>query len=470
MNSDHPSGRVSNHRAALQSGHSPQGALSMVDSNVCDTSAPGALSHPAIWLSLALVLTVLEGAVRKWVPGFESGLGRSLAYFSKDLCFLIGTLLVLSRPARTIHALGKVKEFAVPALVMLLVGAVLSSVEGFNAVGAVLSLRAVAVLPVLGYLYCSRVGQFPLLGFAVAAVVLSLINAPLALIQNGLPNDHFLNKYTIDEMYVADVAAGVRATGTCAYISGLAVVSALGLWGGMVIFSLAKNWKGGLVGSLGILSGLSCAFSSVSRATVVTSLTMLGLWAFTSTRTSVGLFKILLFASVPATLFTLFFPSLGARFLTSAEGSFDRFEDAGDNNWNRAFGQWEEMWDALTNIPLGTGLGTEQVGGNAAATGVASLTTYESQFPRIVGEFGVLGLLGFFALAAAVVLGLHNLKRDGNPSWALVVTATQVYVLGQVYGSLVYNHTASAAVWLVVAAVFAAAPAATVGGKAKSMP
>jgi hypothetical protein len=238
----------------------------------------------------------------------------------------------------------------------------------------------------------------------------------------------------------------------------------------MVMVSLGKSWKVELGGAVGILSGFTCSFASVSRGSVVTALAMLGLWAFSSTRTVGMVLKGLLLAGGPAILVALLFPSIGGRFLISSEGAFNRFEDAGDNNMERALGQWEEMVDAMMTLPMGAGLGTEQVGGNAAATGVSSFTTYESQFPRIVAEFGVIGLLGFFALVAAVVLGLQKLKREGNRSWALAVTATQGYFIGQVYVNLVFNHTASAAVWLVVTAVFAAAPARTAVGNAKAKP
>lgn len=420
-----------------------------------------ALTYPALWLSLSLTLNILEGALRKWVPGFESGAGRNVAYFSKDLCFLLGTFLVMSGSSRAIPALDKVTEWATPALVLILTGALISSIQGFSAVGSILSLRAMLVLPLFGYFYCSRARRFSLLGFAMIAVLLVLINALLSLIQNGLPKDHILNKYAAaGELDIVEVAAGVRATGTFAYITGLGVASALGVWGGMVLISLGKGLKVEIFGALGILSGLACAFASVSRGTVVIALTMLGLWALSSMQTSRRLLKGLCIGLGAGLMVTLLLPSIGERFLIAGEGAFDRFKDAGDNNIDRAFGQWDEMWQAVTIHPIGTGLGTEQIGGNVAAKKGAIFTQYETQLPRIVAEFGVLGLLGFFALVSAVVLGMQQLKVGGTRSWRSAVSASQVYVLGQFYGNLVFNHTGSAAVWLVVTAVFAAAPVA----------
>ena len=89
-------------------------------------------------------------------------------------------------------------------------------------------------------------------------------------------------------------------------------------------------------------------------------------------------------------------------------------------------------------------------------------TNYESQFPRIVAEFGLIGLVGFFLLVGGTIWSLQVAKREaGSTRWNLAFTATQVFVLGQGYGSLVFNHTASAFVWLAVAASMAALPMTT---------
>jgi hypothetical protein len=54
---------------------------------------------------------------------------------------------------------------------------------------------------------------------------------------------------------------------------------------------------------------------------------------------------------------------------------------------------------------------------------------------------------------------LEQLRQAlANPAINLAVTATQVYVVGQFYNNLVFNHTASAFVWLIITVVLAAAP------------
>jgi hypothetical protein len=418
-----------------------------------------AMSHPAAWLTLAIVLNVLEGAVRKWVPGFGEGPGRILAYFSKDVFFLLAVAVGLGQPMnRPRPALEAVIGWGILALGLIVSGGGLSYFFGFNPVGTVLSLRAMVILPCAAFLFASHRKRFPLMGFAVAAALLAMLNGPLALLQSGMPADHIINKYAAGEAVVVEVAAGVRATGTFAYITGLGVASSLGLWAGMVIISLAQNKKQRTFGALAVLAGFACAFASISRGSFVVAVAMLTVWALGGGRARAILLQSALLVCVVLGIGLLVFPNLADRFVRVAEGTIDRFETAGDSNMTRTFGQWAEMQDAVTLHPLGTGLGSEQVGGNFAAKGTAGFTTYETQLPRIVAEFGLVGLLGFFAMGIATLYGLQCTRQTSNPSWNLVVTATQLFAISQLYSGVVYNHSASAAVWIVIAAVLGASP------------
>ncbi len=417
-----------------------------------------ALRHPALWLSLALAANVLEGAFRKWVPGFSGGAGRALAYFSKDIIFGIGVMMLVSLKPRRNPALSTGSEWGGIAFALLGLGGLLSLTQGFNGTGAVLSLRALIILPLFGYFYAARVARFPLIGFAIIAVLLTFINAPLSLLQSGLPAGHILNKYAEDEMVVVEVASGVRATGTFAYLTGPAMVAVLGCWAGMVLLSLGKDNTTRALGTLGILSALACAFASGSRGGIVTVVAMVGLWALSSVRATRALWKSLWMSGLLVLATLLVFPTLAERFVTMGGGVFERFESAGDSNTQRAFGQFEELWHALTHHPVGTGLGTEQAGGNYVASGMAGFTQYENQFPRIVAEFGVIGFFGFLLLVCATLLALQATRGGSGSRWNLVVTATQITLLGQFYGSLVFNHTASALVWIIATAVLAGAP------------
>lgn len=421
-----------------------------------------AFQHPALWITLAMLANVLEGAIRKWVPGFDVGAGRAAMYFSKDLLLVGGAMLVAGmvggqRPGRANETLQSGVGIAIG---LILLGSLVSVIQGFNAVGAALTLRALVFLPLAAFVVVQAFGgRFPLQGFAAVTAGLVIGNGILSLIQNSLPSSHILNQYAVEEMHVVELASGVRATGTFAYITGLSIASALGVWAGMVMISLAHSRWQFLWGAIGILSGIACAFASISRGTVVTAFAMLGLWALSSVQATRMLARGSVVAGIAALIALLLMPTLAERFMLTGEGVFDRFGSAGDSNLYRAVGQWEQMWEAVTHSPLGGGLGTEQVGGNFAAKGVMGFTTYEAQFPRIVVETGVLGFLGFLVLVGAVVWALQETKKGpGGQRWDLVATATQLFILGQCYSNLVFNHTASAAVWLVAAAVFAAEP------------
>ncbi|MGN6641566.1 MAG: O-antigen ligase family protein, partial [Verrucomicrobiota bacterium] len=417
------------------------------------------LKHPALWISLALVMNVLEGALRKWVPGFGGGIGRLAAYFSKDIIFGIGVLCLLSRDAKAGNAERTFGSGIASAALLLSAGSALSLFHGFNLVGTALSLRALVVLPFLVSLYVSRVRNFPLLPFASIVAVLTLANLALGLLQTQLPADHILNRYAAGEMAVVEVEYGVRATGTFAYITGLSVMSAVGVWAGMVVVSLGSGWKYQALGVLSIIGGLGCAFASISRGPVVIAIAMLGLWAFGSVRATRLLWRMAWLGAVSLLAGMLLVPGIAARFLHLGEGSLTRFSTAGDDNVERAVGQWRGMARAIKEHPWGLGPGTEQAGGNYAATGNLT-TTYEDQFPRIVAEFGIIGLLGFFLLVIATVWTLQVAKREiHSKQWSLALTATQVFVMGQAYTGLVFNHTASAFAWLIVAASLASLPA-----------
>jgi hypothetical protein len=429
-----------------------------------------ALGRPTIWLSLALTAIFFEGAFRKWVPGFDSGLAHIFAYLSKDFLFGFGVLMVCSRQSGSSGSpRPSFIQLGLWALALILFGGLVSVLAGLNPAGSILSLRALVVLPLFSFIYTTRVRGFPLVGFAAICVMLACINAPLSLFQSGLPASHVLNVYARDERSVVEVASGVRATGTFAYLTGLGTAAVLGVWGGLVLLSLGNNRSLKITGCLGVFSGFACAFASGSRSDLVILLTIILLWGILSIQATRILWKSLWAISVVFLSINLTIPALGERFLTMGQGVIDRFETAGDSNTQRAFGQFDELWYAVSHHPLGTGLGTEQVGGNFLSKGASNFTQYENQFPRIVAEFGAIGFVGFLLLGLTSFLALQATRGKANSwRWNLVVTATQIFLISQFYRNLVFNHTASAAVWLVVTAVLAAAPALTAGGNTKS--
>ena len=112
---------------------------------------------------------------------------------------------------------------------------------------------------------------------------------------------------------------------------------------------------------------------------------------------------------------------------------------------------------ALEMAPLGNGLGTEQIGRFHYSQGQLAETTFESQLPRVVLETGVFGLAGFLVICAGAILALQAAKsytttRGEKPA----LLATQLFLLSMFASNVVFNHTASAFVWMIFAAVMGA--------------
>ena len=419
-------------------------------------AAYGAAALPKAWLVLlaALTMIVLEGAFRKWVPLFGEGIWKYLMYFSKDIIFAaIIFLPVRSAPSPFL----KVYEaWLFPGCALLGLGAAVSSFHGFNPVGAVLTARACLFLPLLAWLAVPRLAGLPLRRVAVLLALFTIVNFTLGVEQNRLLPDNFLNRYSDASVAVVATDSGVRASGTFSYLTGPGIISSVGVWAGLVLLGLArKQWQ--RVGAWAtVAAGFGCGLVSVSRAPVVVAAAMVGGWLFLSKDGILVAVRGLVagaFCMVIASGFGIMpvFSGLG-------QGLAQRWETAGDGFNNRAFGQLDETVSALQTHPLGNGFGTEQVGGQYYATGEAIFNHYESPLPRLVMETGAAGLLGYVMICAGALLALQRARRMASSLGArAALLATQLLLLPFFYGSLIFDHTVSAFVWMILAAVLAAA-------------
>jgi len=418
----------------------------------------GLRSRRIAWgiLLVALALTVLEGAVRKWLIGSAFDSTSYLAYFSKDIAF--GLLLVMPRrEGAELH--GEVfRRWLVPGCFLLIIGAAASSLESFNIGGSILTLRAVLLLPLLAYFIMPRLRGLPLPWIIWIIGALTLINFALGVYQNQLPASHVLNRYATDAMDIATSPSGVRATGTFSYITGMAVFSLVGVWCGMVALSLARDIRQQIFGAATLVAGVACGLASVSRGPVLMAALMLvawltfsELWASKKARALAGALLLLGGAAVFDLTSTIFDLGQGLRL---------RVESANDSVSDRALGQFDDALEAIGLAPFGSGLGTEQIGRSAFTMGMLANVTFESQLPRIVLELGVLGLIGFLIVSIGAVAALQASKRcctDGGEKAALL--ATQLFLIASFFSNIVFNHVASAFAWLIFTAVMAAFPA-----------
>jgi len=405
---------------------------------------------PGSLLCIALALVVFEGAIRKWLIGSEAGLWSYLAYFSKDLVFSAIILWPVQRV--TSPALAVFSQWSIPGALLFLVGAILSCLRGLNPVGALLTLRAGLLLPLLSLLAARRlIGVHPT-RIARLMVLCALINCGLGVVQSGLGPDHPLNRYVLVDSPITALETAVRATGTFSYITGLGIMSGVGIWAGMVLLAFARGRPAQLLAIAGVVAGFGCALASVSRGPVIIGCGMLVAWGcfsrpgFAALSRSAAMWTPLLLLICCGA----FFP----RLCQLGRAVIARHEIGEDTFVQRAFGQLREGCEASAVHPFGSGLGTEQVGGNYAASGTMSFTNYETQLPRLIAETGLVGLAGYLAVCSGAILARQRARRFApTTEMSAAIFATQVLFVPLFYCNMLFNHIASAFVWMIFAAV-----------------
>ena len=408
----------------------------------------------AWWLLvMALGLIVMEGAIRKWVVGDADEPLKYLVYFSKDIIFGAVIFLPLRRPKP--RALRVFRRWLLPGLILLILGAGFSTFRDLNPVGAVLTLRAGVFLPLVAFYAVRRIENLSLRHIAWFISGLTILNFAMAVLQNSLPADHVLNRYASGSLNIAVMKSGVRATGTFSYIAGLGVLSIVGIWAGMVLVSLGERLWHRITGWATIACGFGCGLAAVSRAPIVIGAAMVLIWLLFSLGRFPSFFRNLFACALLLGLVASL--EVAPTFVGLGEGLIDRQENAGDSFTTRAVGQLEECLTALSAAPLGAGLGTEQTAGNYFKGGVMRFTSFETQLPRLVMETGFLGLVGFLLICAGAIWALQAAKHDfATARDRSALLATQLLLLPLFYTNVIFNHTASAFVWMIFAAVMAA--------------
>lgn len=408
----------------------------------------------------AIALTVFEGALRKWVIGSGFQIASYAAYFSKDLAF--ATLLFV--PARGAVSLqcDVFRRWMMPGCFLLVCGALTSSAYDFNLGGAVLTLRALIFLPLVALLAAQRLRGVSLRSLTLFVGLLTILNFALGVIQNRSPSDAFLNRYASDTLDITTLESGVRATGTFSYISGMGVISTVGIWAGMVYMSLGRNMRQQMFGWAVVVSGFGCGLASVSRGPVFTGLIMVlgwlvfgGQWAARKSGSVVAGFLVVALVMLG---------DLTVTFFDLSQGFLLRAQTAEDTVRERSWGPISDALIAIETAPFGNGLGTEQVGGSYYSRGEMSFTTFETQFARLVLETSVLGLLGFVVMCTGAVYALQVAKeRNGVDGGSAALLATQFFIASMLATNVVFNHVASAFVWIIFTTVLADGDKSSIG-------
>jgi hypothetical protein len=416
------------------------------------------LWSPALLLVGVLLLTIFEGAFRKWLFAGNPVL-RYAAYFSKDMLFLIAAYI---GSRRTTYF--KMSWLPVCAALILLpsIGATLVS---SNPVGAFLSLRAYLLVPACAYFAAPLIRGFcDVERFALLVAVSAVVVAMLSVRQYSLPATHFLNRYdaSTEESHIIATGGHVRATGTFSFMSGMAMMAGASAWAGILLVLPLRDralWIKA-VGVASLAAGFVCSCTAMSR-------TGLMFWGICSLGGCLLYFRpkqIVVFVVLVLVCYALFANSADDQIESFSQsesvfgGLAHRIENA-DSFTERAAYVLMNLSLGVTKHPLGEGLGAGQPGGAYAAEKSMSMSEigYESEWGRIAFEIGAIGL------AAILFIRFHTLRQcwqrlsiPANDETRCVLAASLPFFAITSLGWMVFNHTGNSFAWAVMSLTLAA--------------
>ena len=402
-------------------------------------------------LLLSVTACVLEGVLRKWIFRDSAGPIKYVCYFAKDFVFAAILLCV----ARAV-AYRRLKTILLIGLPLILIGALLSSVQGLNFVGGLLSLRALIALPVIAYFAIPRLAGIKIDNVAFLIGGLTILNAVLGIKQYSSPVDSAINYYATDSgIGAVAFEENVRAAGTFSYITGYSNFATVGAWAGVSLLCLARGRLRYIVcGWAFYVASLICALVSISRGTVLIVLTMLAMFAVSGKDALGNLFKGLAAAAV--LLAAGYALNLNPLFVRLSDTVMERHEMADDSVEGRTIAPFFEAGLATQLSPLGSGFGTEQVAGVYAETGVMSFARFESQFARLVVETGLTGLIGFLITAVGTIYILFRARRSLSDEGSRRILVLSAFLVASFFfTNIAFNHFASYFAWMIVAVTLA---------------
>jgi hypothetical protein len=407
-------------------------------------------------LYLSIFACVMEGAARKWVFT-SSAPARYVCYFSKDILFAI--LIITTWPRTSINGSDSLRKFLTFGILLIVLGAMLSSYVEINWVGAALTARALFFLPVLACLALPRLGGIKLERVAILIGVLTVANALLGVKQYYSPPDALINHYATDTFVAAVWKGNVRAAGTFSYITGYGTMAIVGAWAGLSLLCLAAGRILYVVAGWAIyMAALICALVSISRSTTLIVLVSFVVFVLSGRH---GLQNLLKASAGLAMIFLVGYAfDLNSKVAPLADKLVERMDEATDTFEGRTLDPITEIGLAFEMAPIGAGFGTEQVAGVYADTGTMNFRNFEGQFPRLVLETGILGLAGFVVTCIGALGTLFYARNDCLAEGHRRICLLSMFLIGIVFSTnVVFNHTASFFVWAIFVVTIAATSA-----------
>lgn len=372
----------------------------------------------AIAAAVFVHLWILEGALRKWVPGTES-----LMYFARDIVIILVLMLLGLFCAKA--------EKPKPFIAFWLILAVLTLLAVVQVIALPIDLRVAIVglrsyLAPLFLLYGALRYGFPGLSTRLARIIVAYgpVLALLAIVQVLSPATSVINRQVgSDEAYFINFGV-VRASGTFSAPAGLSTFAPLCLALSLALMSQPARSKDFKIGVVGLLSSLAIVGLGGNRLAVLGALIVAAIYCLRqlslgSSRETRRLAGFLLIITLVAVVAVAAFPSVLNAFS-------QRFENASQSEDSSA--RLVEQTFGFLTYPMsffGHGIGVHSQAGISLGSGREWV---EWDTEKWVAELGIIGwFLAVLRLALSTVLigrvmiAIHRLPLLASMSFAAVI-------------------------------------------------
>jgi hypothetical protein len=413
-------------------------------------------SKTARWLVVTIVLCVLEGACRKWLVPGANHVVQAVFYFSKDAAMAMAAMAAFAERPRSSQVILLRQLLTVAAVLIAL--ASMAAITGMAVIGGMLSIRGMIVVPLLALLIAPGLRSRRDLELIAKTIgYLAIGVAALGVLQFYLPGTNVLNRQFDSDSRVIVYHGRVRAAGTFSFISGMSAMALVACWSGCFLLTAPPRHK---IGYVFVVAGLACAAAALSRSGMFFSLALL---VFVLVLSRSGIWPAVVLGMVLAVVGLLLSGSSESEeepgqqaTVDIVHGTFSRHQEEGDSVEDRSSMMLGAVVHALTEFPVGNGLGTGQQAEGAAGSGSRSYRGYEPEPARIVFEIGVVGFLGVVLMRAATVLVLGmSLISPSEAHWHYLRKASVPAVLLFLATNTVFNHVACTFAWIIVAVALA---------------
>lgn len=398
-------------------------------------------------LYIFFVWFILEGAVRKWFLTSYS----SYIFFVKYFLLLIPCIHVIKRGL-------KLNRNQYPFIWIILLYIFLCILETLNPRGTT-DIRVKILGLLLNLSFIPLIYFVPIIFFRREQVkklflYIAIISIPIFLLgiyQYYSPPEAFINKYVVEEAYIAKAGGRARITGVFSYItpySTYIIFCMMIFLTSLLSFRFNKSTR--ILIMISAILGMLNAFMTGSRGTVLLIVIMFIAYFLLYTLLNKRVKKkyvliFILFAL--SNIIVLFFTNFG---MQAQSGLRDRLKDK-DSVWARIesnFSPFRYLDDASL---FGYGLGTTYQGASHFVSDWGNMPRdFEEENERVLLETGLIGFVILLMMRLIILLYsyniFHRIKSNDLKLIAIFILIYQIpIILG--FGNAIYNAIQGAIYW-----------------------